>query len=52
MPAESEAQRRAMAMALSIKRGKTPRKKARGAVRQMLSMSEEQLSEFATRKKK
>jgi len=46
MPSESAKQQRSMAMALSIKRGKTPKKKARSAVRRMLSMSDQQLSDF------
>ena len=48
MPAKSEAQRRAAGMALSIKRGKTPKSKAKGAVKSMLDMSEKELKKFAS----
>jgi hypothetical protein len=48
MPAKSAAQQKAAGAALSAKRGNTPKKKLKGASRQMaMSMSEKQLEEFA-----
>ena len=48
MPAKSGPQRRAAGMALAIKRGETPMKMAKGAVKQMAKgMNEQQLSEYA-----
>ena len=48
MPSTSEKQRKAMGMALSVKRGETPASKAKGAVRHMMTMAEADLSEFAS----
>ena len=48
MPSHSEKQMHAAGMALSVKRGETPASKAKGAVRHMMSMSESDLSEFAS----
>jgi hypothetical protein len=50
MPAESERQRKATGAALAAKRGKAPKSKLRGASRRMLSMSDDQLSDFASKK--
>jgi len=48
MPAKSQAQQRAMAMAAAAKKGKIPPSKLRGAAREMyLSMSKKTLDEFA-----
>lgn len=49
MPAKSSKQRRAAGMALAIKRGDTPKSKARPAVRNMSKMSETQLKHFASK---
>lgn len=49
MPAKSEKQRRLMGMALSAKRGKSKNPMAKKLASQM---SEKQLEEFATKKKK
>lgn len=52
MPAESEAQQMAAAIALAAKRGKYPVNKLRGAAKQMYdSMSVKQLEEFASTKR-
>ena len=52
MPAKSGPQRRAAGMALAVKRGETPMKMAKGAVKQMAqSMTQGQLKEFATWRK-
>ena len=53
MPAKSKAQQKAAGAALSAKRGETPKSKLRGASKQMVeSMSEKQLEEFASTKRK
>jgi hypothetical protein len=53
MPARSAAQQKAAGAALSAKRGKTSPSKLKGASRSMYkSMSEEQLDEFASTKRK
>jgi hypothetical protein len=53
MPAKSSAQQKAAGAALSAKRGETPKSKLKGASRSMEeSMSEEQLTDFATTKRK
>jgi hypothetical protein len=53
MPAQSKAQQKAAGAALSAKRGETPKSKLKGASRQMVeSMSEKQLEEFASTKRK
>ncbi|MBX4929107.1 DUF3008 family protein [Rhizobium binae] len=53
MPAKSKAQQKAAGAALSAKRGETPKKELKGASRQMVeSMSERQLEEFASTKRK
>ncbi len=53
MPAKSAAQQKAAGAALSAKRGETPKSKLKGASKQMEeSMSERQLDEFASTKRK
>lgn len=53
MPAKSQAQQKAAGAALSAKRGETPKSKLKGASRSMeSSMSEKQLEEFASTKRK
>ena len=53
MPAKSAAQQKAAGAALSAKRGETPESKLKGASKQMEnSMSEKQLDEFASTKRK
>jgi hypothetical protein len=53
MPAKSAAQQKAAGAALSAKRGETPKSELKGASRQMVdSMSEKQLEEFASTKRK
>jgi hypothetical protein len=53
MPAKSAAQQKAAGAALSAKRGKTSPSKLRGASKSMYkSMSERQLDEFASTKRK
>ncbi len=53
MPARSKAQQKAAGAALSAKRGDTPKSKLQGASKQMeSSMSEKQLEEFASTKRK
>lgn len=53
MPAKSKAQQKAAGAALSAKRGDTPKSKLKGASKQMVeSMSEKQLEEFASTKRK
>jgi hypothetical protein len=53
MPAKSKAQQKAAGAALSAKRGETKRSELKGASRQMYdSMSEKQLDEFASTKRK
>ena len=53
MPAKSAAQQKAAGAALSAKRGKTSPSKLKGASRSMYkSMSEKQLDEFASTKRK
>ena len=53
MPAKSAAQQKAAGAALSAKRGDTPKSKLKGASKQMVeSMSEKQLEEFASTKRK
>ena len=48
MPAHSEHQQQAAAVALSAKRGKLPRKKLGGAAQSMMGMKEESLRHFAS----
>ena len=53
MPAKSKAQQKAAGAALSAKRGDTPKSELKGASKQMeASMSEDQLEEFASTKRK
>jgi hypothetical protein len=53
MPAKSKAQQKAAGAALSAKRGQTPKSRLKGASREMAeSMSERQLEEFASTKRK
>ena len=53
MPAKSAPQQKAAGAALSAKRGETPKSKLKGASKQMeKSMSEKQLDEFASTKRK
>lgn len=53
MPARSKAQQKAAGAALSAKRGETKRSELKGASREMHdSMSEKQLEEFASTKRK
>ncbi|HEY5722585.1 MAG TPA: DUF3008 family protein [Allosphingosinicella sp.] len=53
MPAKSKAQQKAAGAALSAKRGDTPKSALKGASKQMEeSMSEKQLEEFASTKRK
>ena len=52
MPAESEAQRKIMCIALSIKRGKTDKSYSKEAARLADQMSEEQLVEYCGSKVK
>ena len=53
MPAKSAAQQKAAGAALSAKRGDTPKSKLKGASKSMVeSMSEKQLEEFASTKRK
>ncbi len=49
MPAESEEQRKAAGAALAVKRGKQPKSSLKGAARSMLSMTEDQLRDYARR---
>lgn len=53
MPAKSKAQQKAAGAALAAKRGETTKSALKGASRQMYeSMSEKQLDEFASTKRK
>ena len=53
MPARSKVQQKAAGAALSAKRGETPKKKLRGASKQMVeSMTEAELEELAQTKRK
>ncbi len=53
MPAKSKAQQKAAGAALAAKRGQTPKSGLKGASREMVeSMSEKQLEEFASTKRK
>ncbi|MDP3896715.1 MAG: DUF3008 family protein [Mesorhizobium sp.] len=53
MPARSKAQQKAAGAALSAKRGETAKSELKGASREMVdSMSEKQLEEFASTKRK
>lgn len=53
MPSTSKAQQKAAGAALSAKRGETKKSELKGASRDMYeSMSEEQLEEFASTKRK
>lgn len=53
MPAKSAAQQKAAGVALSAKRGDTPKTKLKGASKSMeASMSEKELEEFAHTKRK
>ena len=52
MPSKSKAQQEAAGIALSAKRGETPKSELKGASRSMYeSMSEQQLEEFAHTKR-
>ena len=51
MPAKSERQRKAAALALAAKRGKVPVSKLKGAAKQMyFSMNEKELRDFAKKR--
>ena len=53
MPAKSKAQQKAAGAALAAKRGDMPKDKLKGASKEMAkSMSEQQLEEFASTKRK
>ena len=52
MPAKSAAQQKAAGAALSAKRGDTPKSQLKGASKSMLSMTEKQLEELASTKRK
>jgi Protein of unknwon function (DUF3008) len=53
MPAKSKAQQKAAGAALAAKRGETTKSKLKGAAKEMYeSMSEKQLDEFASTKRK
>jgi hypothetical protein len=53
MPATSKAQQKAAGAALAAKRGEEPKSSLKGASKQMAdSMSEKQLEEFASTKRK
>jgi hypothetical protein len=53
MPAKSKAQQKAAGAALSAKRGETKKSELKGAAKEMYeSMSEKQLDEFASTKRK
>lgn len=52
MPAKSAAQQKAAGAALSAKRGDTPKKELKGASKSMMSMSEKELEEMASTKRK
>jgi Protein of unknwon function (DUF3008) len=53
MPAKSKAQQKAAGAALAVKRGETPVSQLKGASKSMYdSMSEKQLDEFASTKRK
>jgi uncharacterized protein DUF3008 len=53
MPSKSKAQQKAAGAALSAKRGETKKSELKGAAREMYeSMSEKQLDEFASTKRK
>lgn len=53
MPAKSKAQQKAAGAALSAKRGEKPKSKLKGASKEMVeSMSEKQLEDFASTKRK
>jgi hypothetical protein len=49
MPAKSEKQRRIMGVALSMKRGETPKSYSKEAAEIASSMSEEDLEDFASK---
>lgn len=51
MPAQSEKQRKAAAIALAAKRGEIPKSQLKGASKAMAKMSEQQLHDFAKKKK-
>ena len=51
MPAKSDRQKKAAGAALAAKRGETPKAGLQGPAKQMLSMSEKQLTEFAAKPK-
>ncbi len=53
MPAKSKAQQKAAGAALAAKRGQAPKSRLKGASKEMVeSMSERQLEEFASTKRK
>lgn len=53
MPAQSKAQQKAAGMALSAKRGETPKSDLKGAAKEMLdSMTESELEDLATGSRK
>lgn len=52
LPARSAAQQKAAGAALSAKRGDTPKRQLKGASKSMISMSETQLEEMASTKRR
>lgn len=52
MPAKSAAQQKAAGAALSAKRGETPKSKLKGASKSMMSMTETELEDMASTKRK
>lgn len=53
MPAKSKSQQKAAGMALSAKRGETPKSELKGAAKKMHdSMTEEELEDFAEGRRK
>ncbi len=52
MPAKSKAQQKAAGAALSAKRGDTPKSELKGASKSMMSMSEKELHNMASTKRK
>lgn len=52
MPAKSAAQQKAAGAALSAKRGDTPKRRLKGASKSMVPMSEKQLEEMASPKRR
>lgn len=53
MPAKSKSQQKAAGMALSAKRGDTPKSKLKGSAKEMYeSMSKDELEDYASTKRK